>query len=34
MTAYGPEASHASGPSLPLTARWRFDGHDFVHVVS
>src|SRR4051794_27579101 len=32
MTAYGPDDSHASGPSVPLTVRWRFDGQDFVLV--
>src|SRR4051794_25550501 len=26
MTAYGPGDSHASGPSVPFTVRWRFDG--------
>ena len=26
MTAYGPDDFHASGPSVPLTVRWRFDG--------
>jgi len=30
MTAYGPDDSHASGPSVPLTVRWRFDGQEFV----
>jgi hypothetical protein len=30
MTAYGPDDSHASGPSVPLTVRWRFDGQQFV----
>jgi hypothetical protein len=30
MTAYGPDDSHASGPSVPLTVRWRFDGQKFV----
>ena len=30
MTAYGPEDSHATGPSVPLTVRWRFDGREFV----
>jgi hypothetical protein len=34
MKAYGPNDSHASGPSLPLTVRWRFDGHGFVLVSS
>lgn len=32
MTAYGPEDSHATGPSVPLTVRWRFDGQRFVRV--
>jgi hypothetical protein len=32
MTAYGPEDNHASGPSVPLTVRWRFDGQGFVRV--
>jgi hypothetical protein len=30
MTAYGPDDFHASGPSVPLTMHWRFDGQDFV----
>jgi hypothetical protein len=30
MTAYGPDDFHASGPSVPFTLRWRFDGQDFV----
>ena len=30
MTAYGPEDFHASGPSVPITVRWRFDGSEFV----
>jgi hypothetical protein len=30
MTAYGPNDFHASGPSVPLTVRWRFDGRGFV----
>jgi len=30
MTAYGPNDFHASGPSVPLTVRWRFDGQGFV----
>jgi hypothetical protein len=29
MTAYGPEDFHASGPSVPITVRWRFDGSEF-----
>ena len=34
MTAYGPDDSHASGPSVPLTVRWRFDGQGFARVLS
>jgi hypothetical protein len=34
MTAYGPDDSHASGPSVPITVRWRFDGQGFVLVSS
>jgi hypothetical protein len=34
MTAYGPDDSHASGPSLPLTVRWRFDGQEFMRASS
>ncbi len=34
MTAYGPDDSHASGPSVPLTVRWRFDGRQFVRASS
>jgi hypothetical protein len=34
MTAYGPEDSHATGPSVPLTVRWRFDGQEFVRASS
>jgi hypothetical protein len=30
MTAYGPGDFHASGPSVPITVRWRFDGQGFV----
>jgi hypothetical protein len=30
MTAYGPNDFHASGPSVPITVRWRFDGQGFV----
>ena len=30
MSAYGPDDSHATGPSVPLTLRWRFDGKEFV----
>ncbi|WP_156036437.1 hypothetical protein [Blastococcus sp. URHD0036] len=32
MTAYGPEDSHASGPSVPITVRWHWDGRQFVRV--
>jgi hypothetical protein len=32
MTAYGPDDFHASGPSVPVTMRWRLDGQDFVQV--
>ena len=34
MTAYGPEDFHASGPSVPITVRWRFDGSEFVQAFS
>ena len=34
MTAYGPDDFHASGPSVPVTVRWRFDGQGFVRVPS
>ena len=34
MKAYGPGDSHATGPSVPLTVRWRFDGHRFVQASS
>jgi hypothetical protein len=34
MTAYAPDDSHASGPSVPLTVRWRFDGQEFVRASS
>ncbi len=34
MTAYGPNDSHATGPSVPLTLRWRFDGQEFVKASS
>jgi hypothetical protein len=30
MTAYGVDDSHASGPSVPVTVRWRFDRERFV----
>jgi hypothetical protein len=32
MRAYGPNDVHASGPSVPITVRWRFDGQGFVRV--
>ena len=32
MTAYAPDDVHASGPSLPVVVRWRFDGREFVRV--
>jgi hypothetical protein len=34
MTAYGPEDFHASGPSVPITVRWRFDGSQFARAFS
>jgi hypothetical protein len=34
MTAYGPGDNHASGPSVPLTVRWRLDGDRFVRTGS
>jgi hypothetical protein len=34
MTAYAPDDSHASGPSVPLTVHWRFDGQEFVRASS
>ncbi|WP_409329866.1 hypothetical protein [Trujillonella humicola] len=34
MRAYGPADTHAGGPSVPLTVRWRFDGRDFVRVAA
>jgi hypothetical protein len=34
MTAYGPDDSHATGPSVPLILRWRFDGKEFVKASS
>jgi hypothetical protein len=33
MEAYAPEDSHASGPSVPITVRWRWDGNGFVRVL-
>jgi hypothetical protein len=32
MTAYGPDDSHATGPSVPRTLRWHFDGEEFVRI--
>jgi hypothetical protein len=32
MKAYGPGDFHATGPSVPITVRWRFDGQDFERV--
>jgi hypothetical protein len=32
MTAYAPEDSHASGPSIPITVRWQWNGREFVRV--
>jgi hypothetical protein len=32
MTAYGPDDFHASGPSVPITVRWHWDGTAFVRV--
>jgi len=34
MAAYGPDDSHASGPSMPFTVRWRYDGQEFVRASS
>ncbi|MGK5110821.1 MULTISPECIES: hypothetical protein [unclassified Geodermatophilus] len=34
MMDYGPDDSHATGPSVPLTVRWRFDGQEFVRASS
>lgn len=32
MKAYGPNDSHATGPSVPFTARWKWNGTSFVRV--
>ncbi|MGY1601644.1 hypothetical protein [Geodermatophilus sp. SYSU D00815] len=32
MAAYGVGDSHATGPSVPITVRWRWDGHAFERV--
>jgi hypothetical protein len=34
MTAYAPDDFHASGPSVPITLHWRYDGHEFVKAPS
>jgi hypothetical protein len=34
MKEYGPNDSHASGPSVPFTARWHWNGTSFVRVPS
>src|SRR3954447_2649892 len=34
MTAYAPGDSHASGPSVPITVCWLYDGQGFVTVAS
>ena len=34
MSAYGPGDSHASGPSVPMTVRWRLDGGHFERIPS
>lgn len=34
MVAYAPTDSHASGPSVPVTVRWRFDPQGLVRVSS
>jgi hypothetical protein len=32
MKAYGPDDSHASGPSIPITVRWHWNGRSFDRV--
>lgn len=32
MKAYGPNDSHATGPSVPFTARWHWNGTTFARV--
>jgi hypothetical protein len=32
MKAYGPDDSHATGPSVPFTVRWHWNGTGFVRV--
>jgi hypothetical protein len=32
MKVYGPQDSHASGPSQRMTVRWHWDGQEFVRI--
>ena len=32
MMAYGPDDSHASGPSIPIVVRWHWNGRHFERV--
>lgn len=32
MKAYGPNDSHATGPSVPITVRWHWDGKGFERI--
>ena len=32
MTAYAPDDSHADGPSIPITVRWRYVDGDFERI--
>ena len=32
MKAYGPDDSHAGGPSIPITVRWHWNGRNFERV--
>jgi hypothetical protein len=34
MLAYGPDDTHAGGPSVPLTVRWRYAGGHFVRIAT
>lgn len=34
MSAYGPDDTHADGPSVPLTVRWRYAGGHFVRITT
>ncbi len=34
MSAYAPEDTHADGPSVPVTYRWRLDQQGVVHAAS